>query len=181
VTGNQPAGPVEHLVGMRLPPVALPSSRGRMVRLDQEPSRWAVLYCHPRIGRPGEPSPGGDATWDAIPGARGCTPQSCGYRDHYAELQGLGAAVYGVSTQSTESQREAAERLRLPFELLSDAAGELRRALHLPIFEVNGEVFLQRLTLLVTGGRIAACIYPVDPPGADAEHVIEWLQGHREI
>ncbi len=169
-------GAAAHLVGMRLPDLALPSTSGREVNLSREPARITVVYCYPRTGRPGEESPGGDAEWNAIPGAPSRTSQSCAYRDHYAELQALGAAVYGVSSQTTEYQRKMVERLHLPFELLSDAAGELRRALRLPSLEAGGEVLLKRLTMMVAGGEIAATIYPVFPPDSDAERVIAWLK-----
>jgi peroxiredoxin len=173
-------GGAAHLVGMRLPDIALPSTAGRDVNLTHEPARIIVIYCYSRTGRPGEPSPGGDDAWDAIPGARGCTPQSCSYRDHYAELQALGAAVYGLSTQPTEYQQEMAERLHLPFEILSDAAGDFRRALRLPTFEAGSETLLKRLTMVaVVGGEIAAVFYPVFPPDADAERVIAWIKERR--
>jgi peroxiredoxin len=173
-------GGAAHLVGMRVPNVELPSTSGRNVNLTREPARLTVVYCYPRTGRPGEPSSGGDDEWRAIPGASGCTPQSCSYRDHYAELQALGAAVYGVSTQSTEYQRELVARLHLPFEILSDSAGELRRALRLPTFEAAGETLLKRLTLVaVVGGEIAAVFYPVFPPEADAERVVAWIKEGR--
>lgn len=170
-------GSAAHLVGSRLPDLALPSTSGRNVNLTHEPSRFTVVYCYPRTGRPGEPSPGGDAAWDAIPGASGCTPQCCAYRDHYQELQALGVGVFGVSTQSTEYQREMVERLHLPFEVLSDAAGEFRRALHLPTFEAGGETLLKRLTMIAAiGGEIVAVFYPVFPAEADAERVLAWLK-----
>jgi len=170
-------GGAAHLVGSHLPDIALPSTSGRSVNLTHEPSRFIVVYCYPRTGRPGEPSPGGDEAWDAIPGASGCTPQCCAYRDHYQELRALGAAVFGLSTQTTEYQREMVERLHLSFEVLSDAAGEFRRALHLPTFEAGGETLLKRLTLIAAiGGEIVAVFYPVFPPDADAARVISWIK-----
>ena len=138
----------------------------------------AVVYCYPRTGRPDAIALGGTASWNAIPGARGCTPQSCAYRDHYRELHELGAAIYGLSTQPTDYQREAVSRLHLPFELLSEAAGEFSARLRLPWFEVAGVRLLKRLTLIIRQGRIAVCIYPVFPPDKDAETVMTWIRDH---
>ncbi len=131
-----------------------------------------VVYCYPRTGRPGENLPLG---WDEIPGARGCTPQSCAFRDHHEELRSLGARVFGLSTQSTEYQREAAERLHLPFELLSDESLSFGRALGLPVFEAEGTTLIKRLTLIVNEGRIGKVFYPVFPPAENANEVIAWL------
>ena len=116
-----------------------------------------VIYCYPRTGRPGEPLPDG---WDAIPGARGCTPQSCAFRDHHRELADLGAEVYGLSTQTTDYQREMAERLHLPFEVLSDARFALTDALRLPTFEVDGMRLIKRLTLVIETGGSSTCSTP---------------------
>lgn len=168
-------GACDHLPGRDLPDLALPSTAGRPVPLRETGARTLVLYCYPRTGLPDQDPPGGLAVWDAIPGARGCTPQSCGYRDRHAELAALGAAVFGVSTQTTAYQREAASRLRLPFELLSDADLRFARALNLPTFEVAGMALLRRLTLVARAGRIEAVFYPVFPPDADAERVRDWL------
>ena len=170
-------GAARHLVGRRVPALTLPSTAGSPVRLDALGAEWAVLYCYPRTGRPEAGPPPG---WDEIPGARGCTPQSCGYRDHYAQLRALGAEVFGVSTQTTEYQQEMAARLHLPFPVLSDAEFRLTDALALPAFEVEGMRLLRRLTLLVRANRIEHCFYPVFPPDADAEHVLAWLRGRRD-
>src|SRR5207237_2238893 len=118
-------GAADHLVGSRLPALALPATDGRSVRLDREGTPWLIVYAYPKTGRPGEPELTPD--WDQIPGARGCTPESCGFRDHHAELLELGAEVFGLSTMATEDQREAVDRLGLPFALLSDADLELTR------------------------------------------------------
>ncbi len=166
-------GAALHLTGQRLPALSLPSTAGRQVQLDTLESEWTVLYCYPRTGRPHEPGP---PAWDAIPGARGCTPQACSYRDHYAELRALGAQVFGLSTQTTAYQQEMAQRLHLPYEVLSDAEFRLTEALALPTFEAGGMRLLKRLTLLIHAGRIEACFYPVFPPDADAEHVVAWLR-----
>jgi len=170
-------GAARHLTGAVVPPVALPSTSGGLVRLDDAAIDLAVVYCYPRTGRPDALALGGTENWNAIPGARGCTPQSCGYRDHHRELRQLGAVVYGLSTQDTDYQREAASRLNLPFELLSDVAGEFSARLRLPWFEVEGVRLLKRLTLVIRQGRIAHCIYPVFPPDKDAETVIAWIRG----
>ena len=122
-------------------------------------AEWLVVYCYPRTGLPDHDPPGGLAAWDAIPGARGCTPQACSYRDHHADLVKHGAHVLGLSTQDTEYQREVVDRLHLPFELLSDSKLELARALQLPTFSVAGQTLIKRLTLVGRGGRIGKCFY----------------------
>jgi len=165
-------GAAQHLFGMRLPPVLLPGTHGKTVDLAHLGGK-AVLYAYPMTGRPGHPLPGG---WDEIPGARGCTPQSCGFRDHFAELKALGVAhVFGISTQTTAYQKEAAERLHLPFPLLSDALGELTEMLDLPTFEADGESLLKRLTLVAVDGTIEKVFYPVFPPARNAADVVDYL------
>ncbi len=167
-------GGARHLPGLELPPVELPATDGTRVDLARLAGR-TVLYAYPRTGVPGEPLPDG---WDSIPGARGCTPQSCAFRDHFAQLRALGVArVFGLSTQTTAYQQEAAERLHLPFPLLSDADLRFARALRLPTFEVAGMVLLKRLTLVLDDGVIAKVFYPVFPPDRNAEEVIGWLRG----
>jgi peroxiredoxin len=131
------------------------------------------VYAYPRTGEPGKDLPPG---WDAIPGARGCTPQSCAFRDLHAELSRLGARVYGLSTQTTEYQREMAERLHLPFEVLSDAGLRFQRALKLPTFEVAGMMLLKRLTLVLSRGEVEHVLYPVFPPDQSARQVLDWLR-----
>lgn len=168
-------GAADHLRGMRLPHVLLTSTGGRQVDLAAL-AGTTVVYCYPRTGRPGEESPRG---WDMIPGARGCTPQSCAFRDHYTELVMLGSAVFGLSTQTTLYQREAAERLHLPFELLSDADLALTSALQLPTFKVEGLMLLKRLTMVLQDGVIGHIFYPVFPPDKNAGQVIGWLASHR--
>ena len=165
-------GAADHLQGMRLPPVALASTAGEAVDLSAL-SRRTVVYCYPMTGRPGGDLPRG---WDEIPGARGCTPQSCSFRDHHAELQALGTRVFGLSTQDTEYQSEAVGRLHLPFQLLSDAELAFAGALGLPTFEVEGTVLLKRLTLVIDDGRIEKVFYPVFPPDKSAAEVVEWLE-----
>ena len=135
-------------------------------------TRRTVVYCYPRTGEPGRDPPKG---WNDIPGARGCTPQACSFRDHYRELQACGVEVFGLSTQSTEYQREAVERLHLPFELLSDLELALTNALQLPTFEVESMTLIKRLTLIIHAGRIEKVFYPVFPPDKHVEEVIELL------
>jgi peroxiredoxin len=174
-------GACDHLPGLEVPPVDLSSTRGGTVRLgsgrtvrpDAASARWTVVYAYPRTGVPDRDSPPG---WDEIPGARGCTPQNCSYRDHHAELTRLGAAVYGLSTQSTEYQREMAERLHLPYPILSDERLELTRALRLPTFRYGDWTLLKRLSLILEGSRIVHVIYPVFPSTADASAVTAWLR-----
>ena len=165
-------GAADHPPGMRLPSVPLASTSGEIVDLSALPGR-TVVYCYPMTGRPDRSLPAG---WDEIPGARGCTPQSCSFRDHHAELRSLGASVFGSSTQDTEYQREAATRLHLPFALLSDSDLAFAGALGLPTFEVDGMVLLKRLTLVIDEGWIEKVFYPVFPPDRSAEEVVEWLE-----
>ena len=166
-------GACDHLPGMRLSPVALPSTSGELVDLSSLLGK-TVVYCYPRTGRPDENLPRG---WDEIPGARGCTPQSCAFRDHHSELRALGVRVFGLSTQDTGYQLEAVERLQLPFELLSDESLTFAKALVLPTFEVEGMTLIKRLTLVIHDGRIERVFYPVFPPGENAGEVVEWLSG----
>jgi peroxiredoxin len=172
-------GATRHLTGAFLPSIALPSTSGGSVRLDDSSIRLAVVYCYPRTGRPDTNALGSTESWNAIPGARGCTPQSCAYRDYYEELQRLGAVVYGLSTQTTDYQQEAVSRLRLPFPLLSDASGDFSASLRLPSFEVEGVHLLKRLTLIIGRGQILHHFYPVFPPDKDAETVVAWITSQR--
>ena len=165
-------GAAAHLRGMQMPHVVLTSTSGRHVDLARLGPGRTVIYAYPRTGRPDSPVPDG---WDAIPGARGCTPESCGFRDHFSELKSLGAAVFGLSTQDTDYQREAAHRLELPFELLSDADLKLTAAMRLPTFEFEGATLLKRLSLVVREGQVEHVFYPVFPPDRHAEEVLAWL------
>ncbi|MDP2241499.1 MAG: peroxiredoxin [Burkholderiales bacterium] len=165
-------GACDHLKGMRLPAVMLASTGGRSVDLARL-AGLTVVYVYPRTGRPDQALPTG---WNAIPGARGCTPQSCAFRDHYQELRELGVAnLFGLSTQDTAYQREAVERLHLPFELLSDEKLAFARALKLPTFAVDGMTLIKRLTLIARDGAIEKVFYPVFPPDASAGMVLAWL------
>jgi peroxiredoxin len=166
-------GKADHLEGAELPAVGLIATDGSTVRLDQL-SGLTIVYAYPRTGRPGEPSLVDD--WDLIPGARGCTPETCAFRDHHADLLAAGAsAVYGLSTQDTEYQREVVERLHLPFAMLSDESFELTRALRLPTFDVDGRTLLRRLTMIVRDGVVEKVFYPVFPPDRHATEVLAWL------
>lgn len=166
-------GAAAHLLGSELPPLSLPATDGETVDLHRASTGMLVLYLYPRTGRPGvEPSPG----WDEIPGARGCTPQSCSFRDHHAVLTRLGARVAGLSSQTSEYQREAVERLNLPFPLLSDPELRLAAALDLPTFEVEGVRLFRRITLVARAGAIVKVFYPVFPPDRNADEVIAWLR-----
>ena len=165
-------GACDHLLGQPLPSIALPSTNGRDIELAIIPGR-VVVYFYPMTGRPDIPLPDG---WDEIPGARGCTPQSCAFRDHHQELSELKTQVFGLSTQSTEYQREAVERLHLSFELLSDHGLRFCGQLRLPIFEVGGEHLIKRVTFITEAGKIIKVFYPVFPPDKNADEVVEWLQ-----
>jgi peroxiredoxin len=158
--------------------VTLTATDGSSVRLDDPTAPRTVVFAYPRTGRPNEEPPGGTEAWDAIPGARGCTPQACGYRDHHAELVELGVRVFGLSSQDTDYQREAADRLELPYPLLSDESLRLADALRLPRFEHAGLTLLRRHTLVIDNGRIETVFYPVFPSDRDAETVIAWLREH---
>jgi len=176
ITVPQDDGAAKHLAGATLPDLALPATSGPAVNLSKLKGR-TVLYIYPRTGVPGvDALPG----WDDIPGARGCTPQSCGFRDHFADLKALGVAcVYGLSTQDTAYQREAAERLHLPFALLSDANLKFAKALNLPTFSTSGMTLLKRMALVIDDGAIVKAFYPVFPPDKNAAEVIAWLRGRR--
>ena len=171
----QDDGACKHLTGMQLPSTALRSTRGRMVDLSKLKGT-TVVYIYPRTGRPDQELPTG---WNAIPGARGCTPQSCAFRDHYQELKELGVSeLFGLSTQDTAYQQEAAERLHLPFEILSDEKLDFAKAIKLPTFEVDGMKLIKRITLIVRDGKIEKVFYPVFPPDKNADEVVRWLNAN---
>ena len=165
-------GAASHLEGSLLPNLVLLSTNGSCVNFAGMSGRW-VIYVYPMTGRPDVPLPDG---WDGIPGARGCTPQSCGFRDHYAELKALNTGVFGLSAQTTEYQREARDRLHLPFQLVSDSTLRLKSAMRLPTFTVAGMELYKRLTLIAHEGRIAKIFYPVFPPDQNADDVLAWLR-----
>ena len=171
----QDDGACNHLVGMPLPNVALLATDGSMVNLSQLAGRL-VIYCYPMTGQPNVPLPEG---WDQIPGARGCTPQSCAFRDHYQELQALNANVFGLSVQSTDYQREMATRLHLPFQVLSDEQYQFQKALNLPTFVAAGMTLLKRVTLISHQGRIEAVHYPIFPSDSDPAWVLDYLKSKK--
>lgn len=167
-------GACDHLPGASVPNISLRATSGALVDLSARPDR-TIVYAYPRTGAPGEQV---KPDWNMLPGARGCTPESCGFRDHHAELRELGAEVFGLSTQSTPFQQEVVERLHLPFSLLSDAELHLTGALRLPTFDYNGQTMIKRLTLVIRDGVIEHVFYPVFPPDTHAEAVIAWLAYH---
>jgi peroxiredoxin len=166
-------GAADHLPDAAVPSVQLRATTGEMVDVGGLGGR-TILFCYPRTGRPDEDLPPG---WDAIPGARGCTPETCGFRDAHSQFTELGARVMALSTQPTDYQRELAERLGLPFPVLSDESLELTTALGLPTFETSGMTLLKRLTLVIDDGRVTHVFYPVFPPDSHAAEVLSWLRG----
>jgi len=172
----QDDGAARHLAGSRLPDIALAATDGSQINLSKLAGR-AVVYVYPRTGRPGQALPTG---WNDIPGARGCTPQSCGFRDHFAELKRLGvAALFGLSTQDSAYQREAVERLHLPFAILSDLDLKLTHAMRLPTFQVDGMTLIKRMAWVIDDGVLTKAFYPVFPPDRSATEVVSWLQASR--
>ena len=169
-------GAADHLVGMTMPNIALTATNGETFNVAKA-AKLLVLYCYPMTGRPEVPLPEG---WDQIPGARGCTPQSCSYRDHYQELKALSAEVAGLSVQNTAYQQEMVARLHLPFPVLSDAEYKLQQALNLPTFTTSGMILLKRLTMVVRHGIIEAIHYPVFPSDSDAAWIIVYLSSHSD-
>jgi peroxiredoxin len=169
-------GATRHLVGAAMASVPLAATDGRVADLAALTGR-TIVYAYPRTGRPGIDNPPG---WDLIPGARGCTPQSCSFRDHFAELKALGVAqLFGLSTQDPAYQREAAERLHLPFAMLSDENLQLTRAMRLPTFETSGMTLLKRFTLVIDDAIVKQVFYPVFPPDRSASDVMTWLAQYR--
>ncbi|CAM3698006.1 peroxiredoxin [Polynucleobacter brandtiae] len=166
-------GAAKHLIGMSLPNITLASTNGKSIALASYP-QFLVIYCYPMTGQPNVPLPEG---WDQIPGARGCTPQSCSFRDHYQELKALNADVLGLSAQTTEYQKEMASRLHLPFPVVSDADFQLQKALNLPTFTAAGMTLLKRLTIIAQAGKIVAVHYPIFPSDSDPAWVMAYLRG----
>ncbi|MEY4206499.1 MAG: hypothetical protein RL255_336 [Actinomycetota bacterium] len=165
-------GAAQHLVGMKFPDVEIRSTSNQFINPGKLPG-LNVLFCYPMTGVPGVPLPEG---WDDIPGARGCTPQACSYRDAYPILKKSVNQIFGISTQDTDYQKELHERLELPYEILSDSQLELQQKLNLPIFEVNGKKLLKRLTMLIRDGKIQEVHYPVFPSNKDVDWVIERIK-----
>jgi len=168
----QDDGSTDHLKGLRLPNVSLKATDGTTVNFGNISSRL-VIYCYPMTGQPNVALPDG---WDQIPGARGCTPQSCSFRDHYQELQALGAEVVGLSVQTTEYQKEMVDRLHLPFPVVSDSDYQFQKALNMPTFIAAGMALLKRVTLIANHGVIEAVHYPIFPSDSDAGWVIDYLK-----
>ena len=168
-------GGAKHLNGMPLPDIGLPSTSNRVVNVAKVDAARIVIYCYPMTGRPDRQLPAG---WDAIPGARGCTPETCGFRDHHKDLARLNAEVFGLSTQDTAYQQEMVQRLQVPFEVLSDEHRQFANALRLPTFTVEGMTLLKRLTIIARHHRIEHVFYPVFPPDTHAQAVIAWLKQH---
>jgi len=160
-------------MGALIPDVRLQATDGRLVSLARLGNSRTVVYAYPRTGRPGEPELTPD--WDSIPGARGCTPEACAFRDHYAALKAAGAGVFGLSTQSIPHQQELVDRLHLPFPVLSDEDLALTQAMRLPTFRAAGQTLLRRLTFVIRDSRVEHVWYPVFPPDLHAERVLEWL------
>lgn len=169
-------GGTAHLVGMQVPPIELPATDGEQITLAACSGR-TVVFAYPRTGQPGKASLVDD--WDQVPGARGCTPQSCAFRDLHADLKAAGAdQVFGLSTQDTAYQTEAVARLHLPFPLLSDEALALAHALNLPTMTLAGQTLIKRLALIIDNGRIGKVFYPVFPPDRNAADVLDWLKAN---
>jgi peroxiredoxin len=174
----QDDGTCDHLDGRRIPDLWLESTAGDPINLARLAGR-TVVYCYPRTGQPDQPIPDG---WDATPGARGCTPQSRGFRDHFHELTGAGARhLFGLSTQDTDYQLEAVKRLGLPYPLLSDSELNFVRALRLPTFQFNSMTLIKRLTLIIDDGGIAKVFYPVFPPDESAAQTLKWLMENQAV
>jgi peroxiredoxin len=170
----QDDGAASHLPGMRMPRLDLPGTGDETIRLDALGPGRTVLYIYPLTARPGTDLPAG---WDSIPGARGCTPEACGFRDHHQDLLAEGAArVFGLSSQDTDYQREAVERLQLPFQMLADPDLRLAAELGLPTFAADGLTLYKRLTLIIRDGVIEHAFYPIFPPGEHAQQVLSWLR-----
>jgi peroxiredoxin len=165
-------GATNHLIGMMLPNISLKSTRGYSINLRGIRGN-VVIYCYPMTGQPNVPLPEG---WDQIPGARGCTPQSCSFRDHYQELQALGAEVIGLSVQTSDYQKEMTGRLHLPFPVLSDSNYEFQNAMNMPTFVAAGMILLKRVTLVATNGVIKAVHYPIFPSDSDPAWAIDYLK-----
>lgn len=172
----QDDGAAKHLVGMTLPKLSLVATNGKYIDVSVY-KNYLVIYCYPMTGRPDVPLPDG---WDQIPGARGCTPQSCSFRDHYKELQQLKAEVLGLSVQTSDYQKEMAERLHLPFLVVSDAEYKFQKALNLPTFVAAGMTLLKRLTIIANDGKIVAVHYPIFPSDSDPAWVIDYLKSNQK-
>ena len=169
-------GAADHLVGHDLPNLDRPTAQRGTVNLATAGTPWLVLYVYPMTGRPDVALPD---NWEMIPGARGCTPQTCAFRDHQAELADLGASVVGMSVQSVDYQAEMVDRLHVPFPIVSDEDRVVGSALKLPTMEAGGMTLYKRLTMIARAGRVEHTMYPVFPPDANAGEVMDWLRSKR--
>lgn len=169
-------GACDHLLGALIPPIKLQSTHNRILKLDEATTKPTVLFFYPRTGEPLKPAP---PDWDLIPGARGCTPQSCGFRDLHNEFKKLGFQVFGVSSQDSDYQIEFAKRNHIPFEILSDSNFELTTLLNLPTFVYNQMKLIKRMAWVVSQGRIQKVFYPVFPPNENAFTVLNWLRNQK--
>jgi peroxiredoxin len=168
-------GACSHLTDLPIPNISLPpaSNPSNLVDISKLPG-LTIIFCYPRTGAPGEVVP---PEWNNIPGARGCTPQACSFRDNRPQLKSLGVnQLFGLSTQDTNYQQEVHTRLRLPYDLLSDGKLEFQKALNLPTFEWQGQKVIRRLTLAIEDGKVAKWWYPIFPPDSNVFHVLEWLK-----
>jgi len=169
-------GATNHLTGAAIAAIALPATDGTTISLAALKGR-IVVFAYPRTGEPGKASLVDD--WDMIPGARGCTPQTCSFRDLFADMKAAGVqGLFGLSTQSTIYQREMVERLHVPFPVLSDEKLALTRAMRLPTMDVAGQTLIKRLALVIDDGHISKVFYPVFPPDRNAADVLAWLQAN---
>lgn len=175
----QDDGACDHLTNITLPDLVLRATSGSAVNIAHLARTRAVIFTYPRTGNPQDPDPSLDG-WDEIPGARGCTPQSCGFRDLTSEFAALGYAIAGLSTQSTEYQFEFVRRMHIPFDLMSDSEFALTDALLLPTFTFNGERLLKRMAWVLDKGKIEKVFYPVFPPGENSNTVLAWLRGRAD-
>lgn len=168
-------GQSKHLTGMEIPDIELPTTLGTSLRLREAFRHRSVLFIYPRAGSPLEPN-ANEELWDSIPGARGCTPQSCGFRDLYRQFQEAGTKVFGLSVQKLSVQKEFVERNQILFPVLSDSGYELTKAMNLPTFEFEGQSLIKRMALVIEGGKILKVFYPVFPPDRNASEVLDWLK-----
>lgn len=169
-------GAAAHLVGQPIPHLSVLSTAGRVVALDELGPGRTILYLYPLTGGPDIDLPDG---WDTIPGARGCTTEACDFRDHHSDLLDAGAtAVFGLSCQDSDYQREVVDRLRLPFDMLSDVELGLAEKLNLPTFHAGGRTLYKRLTLVIAGSAVQHAFYPIFPPNRHAQEVLAWLRAH---
>lgn len=173
-------GKTDHLKGMEIPQLSLESTEGRQINLWQAFQKPTVLFIYPRAGSPIEPNKNPEL-WDTIPGARGCTPHSCGFRDLIHDFQALDVQVYGLSVQSPVIQKEFVTRNHISFPVISDQKHELADELNLPTFEFEGERLIKRMAFFIENSKIEKVFYPVFPPDKNAEEVLSWLKSREKV